>query len=256
MKRNFIFMCGTPRSGTTYLAGIIGQHPSIALGVERFKFHYAGKTLSPELFEKDRFFDLRSEDTTARERIVLPRVAEMLDKYDRCKFVGDKYPNIVRHFSWIDDRFGRPAFLFVLRHPIHVARSWRVRANNKKDHWPEKNDFSAGVDYWIDTLRRVSAARSAGMNLIPIDYDLLAQEGGGIVRGHLSRIFNELGLPASEDVCSRLLESRSSGGDAQRPALTVEESEIMRSILESDAWHGFKKDFVDEEFLQPAWARS
>ena len=36
MTRQFLFMCGTPRSGTSFMASIVGSHPGIVLGVERY----------------------------------------------------------------------------------------------------------------------------------------------------------------------------------------------------------------------------
>lgn len=247
----YVFICGTPRSGTTFLAGIFGQHPFLVMGVERFKFHYSGRTLWPDLFQKERFFDLRPEDTSHREAIALPNVDEMRRKFDRCMMVGDKYPNIVRHLGWISERFDGPVFLFVLRNPVHVARSWAVRAANKNDRWPEKNDFAAGIGYWRDTLTHVVNARRAGLNVVLADYDLLVNAEADMVEGYLGHVLAELNLPWSDEVLDALLARRRPGRDA---SLDDVEAGVMRETLSSAQWERFVGHFYDRGEL-PDWAQ-
>ena len=38
--KNFLFISGTPRSGTTVLTLLLSYHEKIALGIERYKYLY------------------------------------------------------------------------------------------------------------------------------------------------------------------------------------------------------------------------
>ena len=73
MSRHYLFMCGTPRSGTSFMASIVGAHPDIVLGVERYGKRYADRSLAPAHFERDRFFG-------AEEAKVFGLVDEVFEK--------------------------------------------------------------------------------------------------------------------------------------------------------------------------------
>ena len=63
MHKKFLFVCGCPRSGTSYFQSILAWHPAIALGMERFNLRlFAGKLL-PSDFERERFFRMEAGDT-------------------------------------------------------------------------------------------------------------------------------------------------------------------------------------------------
>lgn len=47
MQKKFLFVCGCPRSGTSYLHALLAQHPAIALGLERFNLRLFARTLMP-----------------------------------------------------------------------------------------------------------------------------------------------------------------------------------------------------------------
>ena len=178
--KQYLFMCGTPRSGTTYLANLIGAHPSIVLGVERFKFHYSRQTLVPELFEKERFFDLRGSDTSLRLQVALPDSGRMQEKFDGARYVGDKYPNLIKQLGLVLSRFPGATILFVLRDPLSVGLSWGARARNPKDHWPATNDCIAGIRFWMDAVRAAAAARAAGARIIAMDYERRTPSAGDV----------------------------------------------------------------------------
>jgi hypothetical protein len=251
--KKHLFMCGTPRSGTSYLATIIGSHPSIVMGVERYKHHYAAGTLGSAHFEKERFFDLRPEDTGLPGRIVFPGREAMIEKFDRSQFVGDKYPIIIRRIDVLRKAFPGSTFLFVLRNPIHVARSWLVRANDKKDHWPEKNDFNAGIDYWLDSIRRAVKARQQDCNIIVMNYDLLTTGDEDAAAGHLGVVLERIAAPASPLPVARLLKTRGNSKVGGDNAYTDEESSILAGILASKTWSEFMMAFSVDEFTPLNW---
>jgi hypothetical protein len=255
VEKKYLFMCGTPRSGTSYLAGVIGSHPAIVLGVERFKFHYARRSLAPELFQRDRFFDLRAEDTSLPERIVLPQCKAMREKFDRCEFVGDKYPSIVQHIDLLCSRFHDPTFLYVLRNPVSVGKSWADRARDPADHWPAENDFSAGIRYWLDSIRRITKARMDGRKISVIDYDLLVSGDARGAELHLNGVFLDIGTHASSTPLSMLLDSRRVDGKGpEKLACGEDEHSDVRRAIHSEAWDQFLSGFATERFFRmPEW---
>ena len=250
--KQYLFMCGTPRSGTTYLANLIGAHPSIVLGVERFKFHYSRQTLVPELFEKERFFDLRGSDTSLRLQVALPDSGRMQEKFDGARYVGDKYPNLIKQLGLVLSRFPGATILFVLRDPLSVGLSWGARARNPKDHWPATNDCIAGIRFWMEAVRAAAAARAAGARIIAMDYERLATGDRPGAELHLRATLQAMDLPLPPELLERLFETRRPGASSHN--CTEEERAAARAALASPAWDAFASAFSADGMTQPAWA--
>ena len=47
MQKKFLFVCGCPRSGTSYFHSLLAPHPAIALGLERFNLRMFDRRLTP-----------------------------------------------------------------------------------------------------------------------------------------------------------------------------------------------------------------
>jgi Sulfotransferase family len=148
-QRNFLFLCGVPRSGTTAFAELLNRHPKIAVGIERFKFVAMRRPRStefcPQLFERDRFFDFRETDTNVRAEKIYRRMAA---DYDQAKWVGDKVPRYYVRLRTIYDRFPGCMVFYIVRDLASVANSWNVRAQNANDTWPARNDYRRAVFEW------------------------------------------------------------------------------------------------------------
>jgi hypothetical protein len=227
------------------------MHPSIVMGVERFKHHYNRGSLREDHFERERFFDLRQEDTTLKERVAFPNKKAMLEKFDNSEFVGDKYPNMVRKFDLLQAHFPAPRFLFILRNPVFVARSWQVRADRQVDPWPAKNDFNAGLDYWLDSLHRVTKAWSGGILVTPVDYDLLTAGDTSDAGKHLDQLFHAIGATLSSTPLEGLLSTR------QEPRVnrySDEEAGALASLLQTSIWQDFMGKANSLGFHPPAWS--
>ena len=91
MKKQFLFVCGCPRSGTTALMSFLCKHPDIALGIERFQMRARRHELRPSDFEPTRFFDVRPGNTWYTSLEQFPwHYDAMRPKYAPAKYVGDK----------------------------------------------------------------------------------------------------------------------------------------------------------------------
>ena len=150
-----LFIAGCPRSGTTALTRLVNLHPEVVVGLERFKGLYGRRReFTPELFQRERFFDYREGDTN----FLPPTNAEAAafygranEKFDTAKFIGDKYPQFFRHYDVLFKQFPDAHVIFIFRDPQFVAQSWQRRSEDST-RWPAENDGRKAVGYWNDAL--------------------------------------------------------------------------------------------------------
>ena len=250
MSRHYLFMCGTPRSGTSFMASIVGSHPGIVLGVERYGKRYADRSLQPSHFERDRFFDVREDDTRQTEETVFSRKRDaMARKVDGCAFVGDKYPNLTRHLPWLRERFEDPAVIFVLRNPVDVARSWEARAARQRDRWPASNGFETAVAAWARSIRDASANRRRGSRIVVLDYDL-AVSGTHHAGDHLDDVLARIGAPASDLVRGQLARRADL---TRRPPPSAAERAAVERLVDERTWRWFDDLLRTDGLPRPDW---
>ncbi len=63
-----LFVSGVGRSGTSALVNVLNTHPEILMGQERFFWTIRNNTISTAHFAKERFLDVREEDTHTTNR--------------------------------------------------------------------------------------------------------------------------------------------------------------------------------------------
>ena len=96
MPPSYLFVCGCPRSGTTALAKLFSISDDIVLGQERYgkRSHPDNFTLTPALFEKERFLDVQPGDTFYDSLDFFARYYENVPwKLDSCRYIGEKRPD-------------------------------------------------------------------------------------------------------------------------------------------------------------------
>lgn len=173
----YLFVCGTPRSGTTAMARTLSYHPDIVLGIERFKLRYSQGELDDDefrsLFTKRRFLAFSCEDTNVSVDMAFARKFDLYtQEYDDAVYVGDKSPRLYERFQFLRRTFLACRVVFMLRDPFHVARSWQVRAMNPDDQWGRTNDYRAAVAEWNTSITRVVQSLDMfGDDLILVSYD-------------------------------------------------------------------------------------
>ena len=137
--KKFLFISGSPRSGTTALGRLLNLSQDIALQMERF--NQAGGYHPAMLQEKN----VKSFNwDTYRHK----KEAEFcFNKLDDAIYTGDKRPNFL--FSWnITKQHFSPEnikIIHIIRDIEDIALSYCKRALNDKDKWHENRDHKTAV---------------------------------------------------------------------------------------------------------------
>ena len=109
------------------------------MGRERYAWIFRqDRPYGAELFEKARFcLDHRNDDS--HHRVAQAYYAELLDRFDECLIVGDKFPNFFNDYNKLFDAFPSGKVIFMLRNVFHVAQSFQQRAD-----WTRQANLEAG----------------------------------------------------------------------------------------------------------------
>jgi len=169
---------------------MFAQHPKVMMGIERYghRAFPSDFSLSPELFEYERFIDFRTSDTFYDGPAFAPAAySGMEQKFRNARWVGDKIPTLFRTLPKLFDSFPVEArVLFIFRNIFDVAASYKARKNNDSDNW-SKGVPDAIAD-WTDAIRSFRTSHHQD-KIIPIIYeDLFSDERQAV------ELFRQLGL--------------------------------------------------------------
>ncbi|MGB3406735.1 MAG: sulfotransferase, partial [Jannaschia sp.] len=139
-EKTHLIVTGVARSGTTALAELLNSHPSVCIGIERFKFRFLKENdYDPAFFERERFFDFGAGDTNllpAKRPAWAPAYEQMSLKWDDATVVGDKVPDLIPFLSGFMERNPDFRYIVILRNLKDVGLSWQARAERTRDSWP------------------------------------------------------------------------------------------------------------------------
>lgn len=182
-QKKHLIVTGTARSGTTALAELLNAHEEICVGIERFKFQFLLQhNYDAGLFERQRFFDFRKEDTNLRPAI-RPGWQGVYDliaaKWDKATLIGDKVPDltpVLRRFMAANPDF---KYIYILRNLKDVGLSWQARANRVRDNWPAGKGFEAACASWEQQMRMLhdlTQKKALRGKILLLDYDRMYDE--------------------------------------------------------------------------------
>ena len=145
---------------------ILASHPEVALGVERYKRLWLGRaieTLTPELFERDRFFDF-SDGLTNLVPEQHPQwaayYARMAAKWDTATYVGDKVTSLRMQPVLGADTPRRRFVVHRARHRRGGALVERARARSRRPVLVRRRPTRAcAVRRWNAALRTIRVAQ-------------------------------------------------------------------------------------------------
>lgn len=240
----YLFVVGLGRSGTTALARVVGSHPQVALGVERYKFLWKPQNvhrLVPDLFAEERFFDFAGSRTTN----ITPDVPvwsayyeEVRGKYASAAYVGDKLtePGTMPALA---EQFPRPRFLCIVRDVAEVAHSWQARATNPGDRgWRAEYDARAAVKFWNESLVTMLDVREQCPDLVCfVEY---ADFFGANDDRPLRRVLRFLQLPMTDEIGSAFARARKTHREKIAPKrrdLPGDVAEFVEQEAAHELWH-------------------
>lgn len=124
----FLFVSGTPRSGTSAFGVLLNYSDEVALSVERYGY---AQGYHPFMFNPENLFYTKEYEK---------KYKSIREKLDKAIYVGDKRPNFL--FSWEVTKKHFPPekirIIHFIRDPYLVAESYRKRAEKQaagKDAW-------------------------------------------------------------------------------------------------------------------------
>ena len=224
MIKKYLFISGCDRSGTTAAVRLLNAHPEISLGMERYKGLITKderlKTLTKERFDKVNFFKIEDEETNIQWDYFYDA---LIEKYDSCSYVGDKVPRYFQVYAHLKSQFPVAKHLFLIRDPIEVASSWKVRANDSKDvNWNSTNDVERSIDVWNSSLKvAYKKMKSGDLDIRFVSYsDLFSGD-----KSTLNQILEFLELGGDELLSNKFLEMTSTWKErsGKKHVLTNEE---------------------------------
>lgn len=202
LRRQFVFIVGAPRSGTTWLHRMIAEHPLVAsvdpeltwfsrylppaLGnFEREKHHIDKGDWQqglPILFTPDEFMQgLRELTGIVYERVLRTRPS--------ATHIVDKHPNYANHMATIARMLPDAKFIHIIRDGRDVGASMVSAA--KRQHFGAEEARGAAEDW----SRFTSNARKSGKEFgaqryMEVRYETLLKDDGTL----LGSVFDFLGL--------------------------------------------------------------
>lgn len=208
--RQYLFITGTARSGTTTFADFIRHDRQIIMGRER----YAWRLRTPgaftrSLFERRRFcLEYRRDDSHQVKH--QPYYGEANEYFEDAAFVGDKLPALALDYRPLDGEFDGCKVIYMLREPYGVATSYQRRAERSREliakgepaerKWPVDRGWEVAVDEWNLSMRN-TLERLAHHPVFVLDYDRLYRD-----LGVLQALYDFLELPLDELLAAVWLE--------------------------------------------------
>lgn len=235
----YLFICGCPRSGTTAMWSLLTAAPDIVLGLERYGTRMFASTggLSPDLFQAERFFDVRPGDTFYNDLDAFhPYYRAARTRFADAAAVGDKLPKLYMRFQALATAFPQSTVVFMLRNIYDVASSYKKRAADPEDAtWRRGQGVSAAIDDWTHSIAAFQAFAPT-LDVVPVVYEELFVEGRGI-----DALCRHVGLTVTDAVTHqyRNLLARSTQLERDRDrSLTVRE---VNEICMRAPFGGFRK---------------
>jgi hypothetical protein len=187
-RHRYLFLTGCARSGTSAMADFLRNHPSIAMGKERFAYRYlVDRSFPPALFERERFCR-QLIDGDSHHRHLDPYYEELYPRFEQCFYRGDKIPEMAQDYGPLLASFSHPKVVYMLRNCFDVADSYSKRAA-ASDGWPRDRGVTDALLEWNLALQNTLAAIDQ-LDVIFIVYETFFAD-----RRLLQRLFSFLQLP-------------------------------------------------------------
>lgn len=239
--KKYLFIGGVGRSGTSALTEIVGSHPKVVLGMERYNklFSKQDFTITPAHFEKERFLDLREGDTFYTDFNMFSPHINIAEKWDQAFYVGLKYPRLVSVYELTAQALGEFKLIYIYRNIFDVTESWNRRLT-ESSNWPRQRDYKRAVEFWNNSLRLARKLTTKNNSIVCISYeDLLFSDKS------IQPLFDWLELEIDKKVIETLNEKRKLAPDkkAQKGTLPDEQKAYISQHARFDIYEEFNSKF-------------
>jgi hypothetical protein len=214
LDKQFLFIIGAPRSGTTWLQAMLGAHPLICTTDELKLFdfftgpwakswdylielqqdvHGARRHGLTALWSKDEFWRFLREFLERIYTLVLkrkPEAAVILDK-------TPGYAEYVEHINWL---IPEAKFIHLIRDGRDVVVSLQMASQGWGRLWAPKKVASAAA-LWKSTVLAARKGRQYGDRYMEVRYEELLTNGAQV----LSSIFEFVPVPATAATAAAIL---------------------------------------------------
>lgn len=251
--KRIVFVGGAPRSGTTALMQLLNCHPEVYVTDERFYHSIRKGTLTPDMFERDRFLAFQKGDGN-RKRGDNFVVADPAARYESACYVGDKFPPFARGYDLFRERFADATLIAIVRNPMSVAESYQRRADDADDHW--KMSFRTAITQWNKSVATMLREARARPNLHVVSYERLFT-----LRGDVRKVFGLLDLsePVDQVAVDSLMDTSATLAMAEGPrmeelrfaiARRADFASYRRLLKEHDVLGSGKAEAAEEEEVE------
>lgn len=211
--KQFVFMIGSPRSGTTWLQQMLGAHPSVCTLSELQLFDFY---TSPWVNAWKQQINLQKTDGNFvglpivwTEGDLYEFLREFLERvYSRvlatkpgATILLDKTPSYALHTEHIESLVPNAKYIHVIRDGRDVAVSTMAASQGWAKGWAPKNVESA-ASMWKKWVLGAQKARQYGSRYLEVKYEDLLNNGVKT----LGSIFNFVGLPVDSKELASILD--------------------------------------------------
>jgi hypothetical protein len=156
------------------LWSVVTADPSVGLGLERYAHlvHHPER-FTPDLFEPDRFLDIRRGDTfyDSFAFFGFRPYENVVARYDRARLRGDKIPMLHPLYEQLARNFSDVKILYIVRNPFDVAASFQRRAMDDEDRtWRAGRDYRVACAEWNASVR-ATREWSRWLSFYVVDYE-------------------------------------------------------------------------------------
>jgi hypothetical protein len=253
---NFFFVCGAPKSGTTWLQRVLDAHPEVCCSgeghfMERFSVPLAKvirdyneqvAVVARNVYEGKPYYepvDQTSFDAVVRSFIIQRMVARSAGS--QVRWIGDKTPRYTRHLTQLHRLFPNGKFVNIVRDPRDVAMSRLHHALRSKRNYlanlsaPESLQFlREGADDWVRSVQPVFEFETANPGcLINVRYETMIEQPAAEAR----KVFGFLGVSTADDVIAEVVRTTSFEAQSGRKPGTEDTRSFLRKGVAGD-WVG------------------
>lgn len=193
---HLVFMVGLPRSGTTWLQKLLGNHPDIGTAQESHLFnHFLGSQINawdhmvdfedgrggigvPAYQEEPEFLDMLHRQV--RE------VLSKCDEYGKGSVFVEKTPDHIRHILDIQRVVPEARIILMMREPADIIESMLSAGSGWGRHWAPGSIVSAiRLCYYFSRKASADYEIADQSKIHVVRYEDLREDSAGVLKGLL-----------------------------------------------------------------------